>query len=126
MELAAKIADAALREIGRDDLADICLWFLNDDDSIYIEPCDDLNGDDLVLVERAEALALTAIQRSDREHSAARVSGGESSPATSHPIPTVPPSVASGGPAGGTAAAQPSCDQSSRHPDATDERNTTQ
>lgn len=63
LELAAQVSYGALLEAGRPDLALIAAWFTDDDGSIYIEPLDELEGDDLALVERAERLALEAIAR---------------------------------------------------------------
>ena len=54
----AAIAWAALREIGRDDLAELVQFFINEDGSLYLEPMDEVCDADLELMKRAERLAL--------------------------------------------------------------------
>jgi hypothetical protein len=60
LEQAAEIAHAALCDAGRPDLAEIAAWFTNPDGSLYIEPLDELEPEDLALIERAEQIALAA------------------------------------------------------------------
>jgi hypothetical protein len=76
MSLAAEVSYGALVEVGRLDLANLVQWFENDDGSLYLEPMDELSPDDLALMLRAEALALSAISRSDREPHPPRASDG--------------------------------------------------
>ena len=58
---AANIAYAALREVGRDDLADLVCFFIDVDGSVYLEPLDEVTCADLALIERAERLALEVV-----------------------------------------------------------------
>lgn len=60
IDVAAQVAYAALCEVGRRDLADLVLFFTDDDGSLYIEPMEDLNEADLALMSRAERLACEA------------------------------------------------------------------
>lgn len=58
----ADVAAAALREVGRPDLAELVQFFIDDDGSFYLEPMDEVFGTDLALMKRAERLALEAIR----------------------------------------------------------------
>jgi hypothetical protein len=60
-DVAATVAHAALLEAGRPDLADLVRFFRNGDGSLYLEPLDEVAGDDLELMLRAERLALLAV-----------------------------------------------------------------
>lgn len=77
LALVADVSYGALLEVGRADLALLVQWFIDDDGSFYIEPMEELTSDDLALMERAERLALSAVQRSDLEPHPARRSGEE-------------------------------------------------
>lgn len=63
IEVAAQIMYTALAEVGRTDLAEVALWFTNDDGSLYVEVLDDVEPAELSLIEQAERLALEWLAR---------------------------------------------------------------
>lgn len=57
----ADVAHAALMEAGRPDLANLLMYFQEDDGTWYLEPMDDANLVDMELMIRADLIAIASV-----------------------------------------------------------------